>query len=274
MDKNMLINIINRITFTTTIKTTAEKDGTVIQHMESRIKLPHPAPTPAPKPVLVEPVGFELVFEKNPHINIATIKPHDDPHCIVIMYKEYNEAGDLMTGKFDRNGNLISEYATMVYDWYETMLSFSPVFTAATNISVQHAAQMYIPKFLAAAMKAFKQNPDKFRLSIQIFNKQMTAFNAMLENIGKGITNVQSSLLHQLEEEKTEIKKYKEFLNMIQQTLTENDPEKYSGLIADIRGSLDYPVEERYPHINAGTPAPTHHRRRTRKEAQDAADNK
>lgn len=267
MDKNMLINIINRITFTTTLVTKTEKDGTIIQQAESHIKLPQPAPASAPKPVLEEPIGFTFVYEKNPNLKIAAVKPHDDPHVVKIMYKEYDSDGNLLTGQFDRNGNLTSEYSTICFDWHATMQSFSPAFTAATTISAGRQPEIYVVKMLAAAMTAFKKHPNEFKMSIDLYNKQIQEFNSMLKNISLGIGNIQSKLLKQLEEEKEKNEKLEKFLNIIQEMLTENDPEKYSGLIADIRGSLDVPIEERY--IKA-----KHHRRRTRKEAQDAADNK
>lgn len=264
----MLINIVNSITFKTT-KTTMKKGDAEITTYESKIQLPKPE-KPAPAPILTEPKGFELVFEKNNQIKIAAVKPHQDPNCILITYKEYNKAGDLLTGQFDRNGNLISEYSTICYDWYSTMTTFNPCFAAATNISCEHEIEMYVPRFLSAAMQAFKRNPDKFEESIARFNHKMMQFNSMLENICVGIANIQSKLLHQLEEEKAGTEKYKEFLHQIQAVLSENDPEKYSGLIADIRGSLGVPVEERY--IKAGTPAARH--RRSRKEAAEAKNDK
>lgn len=271
MNKNMIIDFINRVTFTSTIKTKTEENGSITQHIESRIQLPKPAPGQEPKPVLTEPVGFKLVFEKNHRMKIGAVKRHENPECVYIIYKEYDEDDNLLTGHLDKNGNVI-EYITTAFNWLETMRAFSPAFTASTSISAEHAPEMYIVKMLAATMRAFRQNPSEFKLSVNLYNKQMDQFNLMIENIGMGIANVQSKLLKQVEEEKEKAEKLEKFLDQIQQMLTENDPEKYSGLIADIRGSLGYPVEERY--INAGS-AVTKHRRRTRKEAEAAAsDNK
>ena len=266
-NKNMIINFLNSITLASTIKTKTEEDGTVIQNMESRIKLPKPE-KPAPAPILTEPIGFTLITEKNANIKIAAIKPHLDPHCACITYKEFSDEGELLTGQYDKNGHVISEYSTIVFNWFETMLAFSPVSTAATNISYGNTAEMYVPRMLNAVMKAMKKNQDKFRLSINIYNKTMDTFNTQIKNISIGITNVQSKLLQELDEQKAKTEELTTMIRQVADALEERN--EHPGIVADIRGTLGVPIEERYPHINAGTPAVRSHRR-SRKEAADAA---
>lgn len=265
MNKNMIIDLINRVTFVSTIKTKME-DGEITQHIESRIQMTQPALASASKPILTEAIGFEMVFEKNQNMKIAAVKPHDNPNCVYIVYKEFNSEGDLITGQYDKNGRLISEYSTIVFDWFETMRAFSPCFSAAMNISHGNAVEMHIPHMLAATMRAFQRHPDQFRESIRIYNHLMEQFNAIIENIRCGMANI----MKELENQKKKTAEMELMLHQIADMLEERG--EHPGVVADIRGTLGVSIEERFPHINAGTPATRHHRR-SRKEVDAAKNN-